>query len=311
MIRTAGLLTLYLIILVLLTAPHTAWAGVDTTLVAKILGGEELSYPTEMGDENSKRLLDTMANAATKLLDQTNKDWNASSPQWKTIYGRVHADIDSEMPSIVAVIKNALKMQQAYETDIASHLSQSDVDAILAYYRTPGGQRYQEFMRRADKIVPLSPDDQVRAVLDPMSAAGVPSLFSKEAQQTATKPTPDEMSQYVRMLALSRMFQHTMALSQIAEAAHQDTTGYGGVGFIMGLAIKWNQQELEALDKEYAGDLAGFEAFTKTDAAQRFFAATGQAMPHLAEKNPLADSMVAVLKHEGEWKALYLAQKKP
>ena len=283
------------LILALLFVPHTSWAEVDTAVVAKILG-EELSLSPEIDDEKSKKMLDTMSNSAAKLLDQNNKDWNASSPKWKTVYDRVHADLESEMPSILAAGKSqAQELLRACEADIASHLSQSDVDAILAYYGTPEGQRYQEFIRRVDKIMNLG-------------AASFTNLGNE--RPAATKLTPEQTKQYVRMLMLSRLFQSILASSQIAKSPVQDTSGYGDyLGFAMGLAANKSQDELEALDKEYAGDLTGFEAFTKTDAAQHLFAAMGQAMLRTAKINPLADSFKAVFqKHESEWKALYLAQ---
>jgi hypothetical protein len=280
------------LIMALLLVPHTSWAQVDTAVVAKILGGEELSRPPEMDDAANKKMLDIISSSATKLLDQDNKDWNASSPRWKTVYDRVHADLEPEMPSILAAIRsNGQRMQQAYEADIAAHLSQSDVDAILAYYGAPQGQRYQEFMRAVDKII---------------GAANF--VITDDERQAATKLTPEQRQQYVRMLMLSRLCQPVIALSQI----RRDPSGGGGIGFLMGPAIVHRQKELEALDKEYGGDLAGFETFTKTDAAQHFFAAMGQAMEHRTQFDSIADSFKTVeQKHESEWKALYLAQSNP
>jgi len=244
-----------------------------------------------MDDATSKKLLDVMSNSATKLVDQDNKDWNASSPRWKTVYDRVHADLESEMPSILAAIKsNGPKMQRAYEADIAAHLSQSDVDAILAYYGAPQGQRYQEFMRAVDRII-----------------GSANFVFTDDERQAATKLPLEQNKQYVRMLMLSRLFQPVVAMSQ----ARHDPSG-GGVGFLMVPAIIKRQKELEALDKEYDGDLVSFETFTKTDAAQHLFVAMGEAMQHRTQFDAIADSFKAAgQKHESEWKALYLAQSNP
>jgi hypothetical protein len=280
------------LIVALLFVPHISRAQVDTAVVAKILGGEELSRPHEMDDATSNKLLDVMSNSATKLLGQDNKDWNASSPRWKTVYDRVHSDLESEMPSILADIKsNGPKMQQAYEADIAAHISQSDVDAILAYYDAPEGQRYQEFLRAVDRII-----------------GSANFVFTDDERQAATKLPPEQKEQDVRMLMLSRLFQPVVAMSQ----ARHDPSGGGGIGFLMTPAIIKRQKELEALDKEYDGDLVSFETFTKTDAAQHLFVAMGEAMQHRTQFDSIADSFKAAeQKHESEWKALYLAQSNP
>ena len=281
------------LIMALLLVPQTSWAQVDTALVAKILGGEELFHP-EMDDEKSKKLLDNMTNSATKLLDQNNKDWNAASPKWKAIYDRVHADLGSEMPTIRAAVKDqSQKALQAYERDIAAHISQADAEAILAYYATPDGQRYQEFTRSVDKIVSVGATNFAS-----------PGAADNE-RQAAAKLTDQQIQRYLRLLMLSRLYQSVATLSQ---TSHDPSAG-GGIGFLLGPAIFKNYQELEALDEKYAGDFASFEAFTKTGAAQHFFVAMGQAMPLLTQGNSVADSIKAVeQKHESEWKALYLAQ---
>jgi len=280
-----------------LSAPHTSRAQVDTALIPRILG-DELSHPFEIDEEKSKKMLDSMSNSATKRLDQNNQAWNASAPKWKAVYDRVHADLELEMPSIREAVKSeAQKQQQDGEADIAARLSQSDVDAILAYYTTPEGQRYQEFAQRVDKIM----------------SSGMGNLASLRAtsneQHSATKPTPEQTTRYTRLLTLSRPYQSIVAASQ----AQKDPSGYGGViGFGMGLAIRKSQQELEALDNEYAADLTNFEAFTKTDAEQHLFAAMGQAMLRMGKDTSLVGFFQAVeQKHESDWTALYLAQGPP
>jgi len=280
------------LILALLFVPHTSWAEVDTAVVAKILG-EELSRVPDIDDEKSKQMLNSLSNSATKLLDQNNKDWNPSSPKWKAIYDRVHADLESEMPSIRAAVTDQSRNRlQAYEANIAAHISQVDADAILAYYATPEGQRYQEFTGSVDKIVSVG-------------AANFASPSAADKRQAVAKLTDQQIQRYLRMLMLSRLYQAVATLSQ---TSHDPSAG-GGIGFLLGPAIFKNYQELEALDEKYAGDFASFDAFTKTDAAQHFFAAMGRAMPLLSEGNSVADSINAVeQKHESEWKALYLAQ---
>jgi hypothetical protein len=285
------------LIAAVLSVPHASWSQVDAAVIPKLLG-DQLSHPADLDDAKSKKLLDVISNAATKSLDQNNKDWNASSPKWQVVYDRVHADLESEMPTIREELESQThKLQKDGEAEIAAHLSQSDVDAILAFYGTPEGQRYQEFAPKADRILTLG--------MRNLASLGTPG----SGQQAAAQATREQSTQYIKMLMLSHTYLSIVAASQ----AQEDPTGYAGVvGFGIGVAVRDNPQELEALDKKYAADLTSFEAFTKTDAAQHLWMATGQTMLRMAKDNSLTSIFTtAVQRHESDWKALYLAQAKP
>src|SRR5579872_6467484 len=102
MFRLPNSLKIFLLMIACL-APQKIWAEqVDTASITKILGTENLLHPDVMDDEVRKKLLDSLANSETILLDPNNRDWKASSPKWKPIYDRIHADLEQEMPSIVA-----------------------------------------------------------------------------------------------------------------------------------------------------------------------------------------------------------------
>jgi hypothetical protein len=80
-----------------------------------------------------------------------------------------------------------------------------------------------------------------------------------------------------------------------------------------------HQQEIAELDKEYAADLPGFEAFVKTDAYQHMLKATSAALQTFysdgnkqlnSSTSPVADTMRAFTQsHESEWQAFYKAQR--
>jgi TonB family protein len=293
MFRLSNLLAMLLFLVACLAPQRIRAEQVDTALIRKILGTENLPHTDQMDDETSREMLDRIANYETRNLDPGNREWTVSSSKWKAVYDRIHADLESELPN-TTLQTNDLKRQQDYEDDIASHLSQSDVDSILAYYSTPEGQRYQGFKRRIDEIM----------------AAGVASSLAKEdVQSTAAWPAPEQAKQYARMLVLSHAAESIMAQVQIAEAAGGDTSASTVLHIYVAGAIKKSPQELGTLSREYENDLSGFEAFSKTAAAQHLFTAMAHAMFDSAKKNPLADSIIGVeQKHAGEWKAFYLAQ---
>lgn len=303
MVRLPNPLKILLLMIACLAPQKILAEQVDTASIRKILGTENLPHPDPMDDETSKKQLDSIANYETTRLAPGNQNWNVSSLKWKPVYDRIRADLESELlTSIAARQANPLKMGQYYEADIASHLSQSDVDSILTYYSTPEGQRYQDFIRKIDEIW-HSGVGSLRAKEDVQSTAAQPA----DLQSTAVELAPEQMKQYGRMLLLSHPAQSTMAQVRIAEAAGGDTSGSTVIGICAIEAINKSPQELEALSREYGNDLSGFEAFSGTGAAQHFFVAMEQATMHFIKT--LSDSIKAVeQKHASEWKALYLAQ---
>jgi len=185
---------------------------------------------------------------AAHQYEPTNKDWNAANPHWQTVYARIRADFETDSSEMITAV-NSANRAQTYEADVASQLSQADVDAIIAYYNSAEGARYEDFMRRID---------------------------------------------------------HQMASG---EAAHRDTSGYGAIGFIAGLAMR-NPTDLAALDSQYGNDLSKFRAFEQTEASRRLFKAFGFAIRKIrAAGNPLSNAVQRIAqRHEPVWQALYKSQ---
>jgi hypothetical protein len=119
------------------------------------------------------------------------------------------------------------------------------------------------------------------------------------------------MRDYVQMLLLSHVMQAGIAAQATAAAAHGDTSGFSGLGIMLGQAIRSHPAEVAALFAEYQADLPQFAAFEKTAAAQLLYYAMGDAIflakPPLSQ--PMTDVFAAVQhRHEKDWQALYQAE---
>ncbi|MGO8918047.1 MAG: hypothetical protein ACLQJR_19275 [Stellaceae bacterium] len=279
-----------------LLVPSETWGDqIDPTVVARILGQENPPRSDPQAATTTEKMADYLANIETKQLGQNDRDWNASNPKWKSVFDHVRSDLQTDLPAAMAAARAATPaFTRDYEADIAAQLLPSDVDAILTYYASPEGGRYQAFMRRIDAI----------------TGTGMASLGAGDSPPVAGQTTAEQLQRNLRMVRLSRTFQAAMAAMKADMEAHRDLTGYSGIGILEGVAASRNQAELETLDKQYAADLPGFEAFSKSDSAQHFFKAMGAASIRLARRqNPFAELMqAAAKKHEIEWKALYQAE---
>lgn len=275
------------ILLCLSVVSQQSWgAAVDPTVIEQILGSSGPHAPTASDADKDKRVLDALANSETRSLDLSNGMWNAANPKWKPVFDHIRADLETEMPAIKAA-RNDAAAQHAYEAAIASQVSQSDVDAILAYYKLPVGQRYQDFMKRIDRIM----------------KSGAKTAISHDTSPAASNIlTPEQQKRCERMLMLSYLFQ--------SMAATMPGDGAMAVEIVAKAALDKNQTELAELDKEYAADLPAFEAFAKTNASQHLYKAMGMASQTMIRSmSPLGEVIKAVeQKHQSEWRAFYQAQ---
>ncbi len=267
---------------------------VDPAAIARLLGKESLPQTAELDADASRKMLDALASLATRQIDPGNRDWNPTSPKWKPVFDRVRGDFAAQLPAILATAKSAgPRLERDYEAAIASGLSEADLNALLAYYDSAQGKRYQAFMQRVDRVM----------------ASGERSLVARDAPPSV-RPTQEQIERYLPLVQMSHLFQSTVAMSDADQAAHRDISGYGAIGFFAGAAIMRNLAELEALWAEYFHDLPDFQAFEQTEASRHFFRAMGLATQRIAGRaNPIADSLGAIAaKHESQWKALYQAQ---
>jgi hypothetical protein len=275
----------------------TAAASADLVTVRQALGYDDSSAPTPLTG-NHPRLLDAIANAATLRLGQGDPQWKPANPLWPSVYTRVRADLEPEAAQIEADLTAA--SQQVLDrlvSAVAAEVSQPDIDAILAYYGSAEGQRYQALMHQLDLLV----------------AGGFlpPPGYDRK---TAPPPLPeDQQKAILGMMMLSRQMQAASGASEVGAAMHADTSGLGGVAFMAAGALNFHQTAASSLYSQYAPDLAAFEAFERTAAAHSLFRALGRAL-FLSKPPPLGPSILdaavkgAEQRHGRDWQSYYRAE---
>jgi hypothetical protein len=266
----------------------------DIADVRRIMGGDELPQQQPSQDqEHIRKLLDNVARAETQRLGGT--DWSAANPHWEAVYHQVRSDLESEQPTIAASLREAARAStDRFVAATAAALSPQDAKAILAYYDTAEGQRYEQFMRRVDVVMVWQ------------GAASMPREASPQPQAISEQ----QRSDYSDMLMLSRTFQAELAFTSAARVAHQDTSGSAAFALLVAWAIRLHQPEVAAIFSEYRDDLPAFSSFEKTPASQSLFRAMGQAMQLTPQwSKPIHDALESMSgRHRDVWKAAYAAE---
>jgi len=305
----------------MLVLAQTAWCGqVDSEKIDLIL--RDITFVKTNPNSSSTPsvadhgLLSVQATIQTRRLSAGTgvKDWDEKNPKWKPIHDRIRADLEKDLPTLPADAAAAYAEYsrcdpgKCYEQEIASNLQPADVDAILAYFDTTEGKRFQAFQQQICSIVTsgilfLAPPS--------LSQTAANRLNGQDSQAESTPLSAEQSHRFLRMLLLSILFQSTKAAALTGKSGKQDVSD-DGVVFSLELraAINRNRTKLADLDLQYRDNLPGFEAFTGTDASRHLIEAMGKASAKTSRRasSALAGLQGIANKHQQEWRVLFKAE---
>jgi len=289
MIRQTRLPFITLLILALSAFPQLVLGKpVDPSEVERLLSLENGQAQPEDKKAFIAKQVDKQARLETLQLAKGNQSWGEFNPKWKPVYERVHSDLAVALPQMNAAAESRRKN---YDADIASHLQQSDIDAINAYYKSPEGKLYLDFSKRINSIF-----NSATALLLINAINGTKA----HAPSETAKPTEEQTKNYMRMLKFSHGFQMGSG------AVNKDGTAYGAMLAMTANVINSKQPELQELYNQYSNNLSHFEAFRHTDAATHLGDAMNAANMNMKKNSgAMADSYKELAKDRTEWKKLY------
>jgi hypothetical protein len=269
-------------------APALAQAQDVKPQVARIVAIEVAPPPVTPSpptDAQMATMIDHITDMEMRGLSPV-PDWGPSAPQWAPMRQRVRDDIQADMPQLLAKATSAVTGQYSdMLNDVAGRVQQADIDKITAYLDTPEGKRYAAFESKLNGLM-------------------------NQLQQSAPGPhpkaslTPKQIQDYVAIIAESQMVR--MMLYVGSHGAETSDPGLAGV--IGANAMMQRPDAFEDLDKQYNGDIDGFDAFQKSVAMQRFSAATYSAIQKDVDKSkrPNPSGIVDILAaHRPAWLAYY------
>lgn len=202
-------------------------------------------------------------------LDPANKVWNRTHPKWLKVVESIKGDVRSSM--LAKISELATRTMATIRDEFSSRVTESDLNAALAFFESPEGKRYLAFERALDVIV----------------SDGMKSLMLMVAQNRKINPpkTPSEaaLKERTRLLGLSNFYLITQAQFEQAKAARRDTSGFAAAGFMMGMIASLKDEALDGLSRTFSEDLGRFEEFQQSPDGKRFNAAFFGATAALGE----------------------------
>jgi hypothetical protein len=192
----------------------------------------------------AEQLANILAHRATKELDDQNQGWNSSNPKWEQMYSLIKHDIAAATGQLASQAQmKSDETQRVYVRNIAP----KDLDALLAYYESPLGQRDARFSRSLDEIVAEG------------SMAFAPKLLDVGGNISAM-PHTEARPEHARLIRLS---------SGMVEQRHKyeqtkNTSGLDVLAAMEGAISVREGERLNALLQEYRNDIDSFEDFRKS-----------------------------------------------
>jgi formylglycine-generating enzyme required for sulfatase activity/ankyrin repeat protein len=233
-----------------------------------------------------------LAHHFLKKLDPTNPNWSESNPKWPAMQALVEKDLFAELSS--APSPAAQNIETLLVHAYAAKMSDTDLNQLSTFLKTPQGARYAAFQIQLDEIY----------------VAGVKSLQANQPRPGGTA-TDAVQKQRLQLLVLTNSTMIAQAQYDAAKRDNTDISGFGALPFLIEAVATFKGSELDALATRYAADIPAFTSFNQSVTAKNHFAAMAVAqaatVPLLsAEIERAVKSLEA--NHMAQWQHAYQEQ---
>ena len=239
-----------------------------------------------------------------RVIGGNDSSWKRDNPNWLPEMNRVREDLKNDLkPALAAdVSKTALLWNRA----LATHLSTSQIDELLGFYRSNIGRRYRAFEERLIAI-------QVEA----SSTYTVAFASGGTASKRVADPPPSEAQTEIRkrILALSWADQVTPAMGAAASPSHGASASDDKAvhDMVVGLLVLTRGPALDELAHQYQQDLNAFSTFHQSAMAKSLISVYGDVAKESADDgSPPGLNLTTALQHSVNlhtlaWNAAYEA----
>ena len=210
--------------------------------------------PAEPETMVMQRTVDDAAPDLVKGLDPDNANWTPANGRWHTVSEFVKSDLRRDVQSSLRVSTSQVSRITARE--YAARAKDFDMEAMLAFLKTPDGTRYVSFQ------------NEIR-----------PQLYSALSAVQAQEPMPETAVSDVDLRQRKRLLAIALEYRVFKDGGGPSTAELRpGSPTIMENAARREGTALDALYSEYEGFLIPLQTFADSDTAKHFYAAIEPAL---------------------------------
>ena len=255
------------------------------------------------GDPDINPTIDMLAAVQVRILGAKDSTWKGDNPNWAQVYNIVHDDLSRDVGLLLLAQVRDMAAHWDYELPI--HLTSSQINELLRFYRSDVGQRYIAFQK------------QLIAVQEDVLSASVVSRASAGADphRVAVAPTAAQIGSRKSVAALSWVYLMLTALGPSGSPNRNANASDDKIihDTMVDALAKVRGPALDQLSVQYHADLPAFATFQESSVANALilvygFVAKGvQADPKAPGTAFEAALQRSVEQHTPAWKAAYEA----
>ena len=255
------------------------------------------------GDPDPNSTLDMLAAVQVRVIGAKDPTWKGDNPNWSAVYSVVYDDLSRDVGLLL--VAQVRDMESHWDHGLPAHLTPSQIDQLVKFYRSDIGRRYLAFQKR---LMAIQQEVLSRSVVGRTSA-------SSNADRVPEAATAVQIESRKRVAALSWVYLVITEVGPTANPAHQASAADDKIihDMMVDALATMRGPELEQLSAQYHADLPAFATFQESPLAKALILVYGFVAKDL-QANP-ADPGTAfaaalqrsVEQHKPEWKAAYEA----
>ncbi len=253
------------------------------------------------GEPDINPTIGMLAAVQVRILGAKDSTWKGDNPNWKPVFNIVHDDLSRDVGLLL--LAQVRDMAAHWDHELSLHLTSSQINELLKFYRSDVGQRYIAFQKQ---LIAVQEGVLSASVVDRTSAGADP-------HRMAEAPTAAQIGSRKSVAALSWVYLSVLGPSSrpSSNASAADDTIIHDM--MVDALAKVRGPELDQLNIQYHADLPAFATFTESPVAKALILVYGfvakdvqsdPASPGIAFAAALQRS---VEQHTPEWKAAYEA----
>jgi len=260
-------------------------------IVVALNGGSDVSSSADM-----------FAALQMRVIGTNDPSWKRDNPNWAPVFNLVKADLKRDIVPAYAAQEKAIAAQ--WDQALAAHLSAAETNELLGFFRSPVGRHFLAMQRALTAIQ----SEGTSALMVSMASGGMPP-----DSVPADRPSTAVIDERKRLLGLSWTSLILLSVGAAAGQAQGMTASdnKAAAEMIKDMLATTRGPALDALNRQYQGELAAFVDFEQSQDAKALIsvyaivAADAAGQPASPGNNFVEALQHSVDVHTPAWKAAY------
>jgi hypothetical protein len=279
-----------------------AYSAPDAAPVSKEVIALREAVPGLNDAADVDSVVEMFAALQMRVIGGDDSTWKRNNPNWLLVMNTAREDLKKDLqPVLAAEVANTAVL---WNRALSTHLSTTQIDALLGFYHSNTGRRYRAFEER---LIAIQAEESSMYAI----ALGSGGMDPKEAAHSPPSAAQNETRRQI--VALSWADLVTPAMGAAVSPSHGASVSDDKAthDMMVGLLVIARGPALDELGHQYQQDLNAFSIFNRSAMAKSLIAVYGEVAKESADDTSRPGlSFTSALQHSVDlhtpaWKAAY------